>query len=146
MHTRLRPIQYSFNIIHLIESDRREYSCCAFVFQFVSKLPENHLDTYLKVEFMFKEPSHRFSISVKLPAFIGHFLSVRLSVRLSVYPFVCLLSVTKDARVCTAWCRHLTHRLHFWTPANMAHVHMLSVVSIFNACKDTLFDGSAAPQ
>lgn len=98
MHTRLRPIQYSFNIIHFIESDRREYSCCAFVFQFVSKLPENHLDTYLKVEFMFKEPSHRFSISVKLPAFIGHFLSVRLS----VYPFVCLLSVTKDARVCTA--------------------------------------------
>lgn len=84
MHTRLRPIQYSFNIIHLIESDRREYSCCAFVFQFVSKWPENHLDTYLKVEFMFKEPSHRFSISVKLPAFIGHFLSVRLSICLPV--------------------------------------------------------------
>lgn len=88
----------------MIEPDRRAYTCCAFV----SKLPENHLDTHLKVELMFKEPSHCFlfaffvSISVKLPAFIGHFLSVRLSACPFIHLSACCQSVTKDARVCTA--------------------------------------------
>lgn len=81
--------------------------------------------------------------SVELPAFIGHFLpcpTVRLSAR-------CQSQRTLE-------------RLHRLMPAfnpqaallnpcehapRTTHTYALSVVSIFNGCKDTLVDGAAAP-